>query len=60
MDSRFSKHIEHGDALWWFWWVQVIQSGHCVDDSKHHSCFDPVVHQVEISQANWKQYRENG
>lgn len=54
-DSRFRKHVEHGDAFWGLGRIQVIQSGHCVDDSKHDSCFDPVIHQVEVSQAHWKQ-----
>lgn len=53
--SRFSKHIEHGDAFWWLRRVKVIQSGYRVDDAKHHSCFHPVIHQVKVSQPHWKQ-----
>lgn len=33
----------------------MIQSGHCVDDSEHDSCFDPVIHQVKVGQTHWKQ-----
>lgn len=51
---RFREHIEHSDALWWFWWVQVIQCGHCVDDSEHDSCFYPIVDEVDVSQTHWK------
>lgn len=55
MISRFSKHIEHCDAFWWLGGVQMIQSGYCVDDPKHDGSFYPVIHQVEVSQAHWKQ-----
>jgi len=32
----------------------MIQSGHCVDDSKHDSGLNPVIHQVKVSKAHWK------
>lgn len=51
--SRFCKDVEHGDAFWGLGWVQVVQSGNGVDDPKHDSSFDPVVHQIGIGQAGW-------
>lgn len=52
VNSRFSKHVEHCDAFWWLGRVQMIQSGHCVDHSKHDSCFYPVIHQVKVRQTH--------
>ena len=35
----------------------MVQSGHGVDDTKHHGGFGPVVHQVGISQTSCKEAR---
>lgn len=32
----------------------MIQPGHRVDDSEHDGRFDPIIDEVEVSQANWK------
>lgn len=32
----------------------MVQCGHSVDDTKHHGCFQPVVHQVGIRQTSCK------
>lgn len=51
---RFSKNIKHCDAFWRLGRVKMIQSGHCVYDSKHYCCFDPVIHQVRVSQSSYE------
>lgn len=35
----------------------MVQSGNGVDDPKHDSSFDPVVHQIGVGQAGWNKNR---
>lgn len=53
-DVRLSEDVEHGDTLGRLRRVQVVQCRHGVDDAKHHSCFQPVINQVGISQTSCK------
>lgn len=57
-NSRFREHVEQSDAFRWLGRVQMIQSGHGVDDPEHDRCFYPVIHQVEVGQTHWKQHRQ--
>lgn len=49
---RLCEDIEHGDTLGGLRRVQVVQSGHGVDDAKHYSCLYPVIHQVGVRQTS--------
>lgn len=53
--SRLGEDVEHGETLGRLGRVQVVQSGHGVDDAKHHSCFHPVIHKVGVGQTSCKE-----
>lgn len=57
---RLGKDVEHRDTLGGLGRVQVVQCSHGVNDTEHHGCFYPVVHQVGISQTSCKSVRRGG
>lgn len=37
----------------------MIESGYCVDDSKHDGRFHPVIHHVKVGQAHCRQKKKS-